>query len=261
MAEIIAVSSNKGGVLKTSLCTNLAGVLADKGHKVLIIDTDNQGNSAVSFGLNPDNFDMTLYDVLVDGVKPDEAIIKVHQNIDLLPSNDDMSFLEFDVLSNLSKYPKPYYLLRDAFKKYDLKKYDYILLDSPPNIGLATGNCLVFADKVLIPFQPEAYSMRSLVKILQAIKNFKNEHNAKLEVLGVIGTLVDSRTVLHSQILSECRKFCFKNDIKMFDEVITKSVRFANSVAYEKLPATLTDKKHPVVKNYYELYKEVFTNG
>ena len=261
MSEIITISSNKGGVLKTSLTVNLAGVLAEKGYRVLVIDADNQGNSAVSFGLNPDNFKMTLYDVLVDGVHPDKAIINVYKNIYLLPSNDDMSFLEFDVLSNLSNYPNPYYLLKDAFKNYDLNQFDFVLLDSPPNIGLATGNCLVFTDKVLIPFQPEAYSMRSLIKILQAINNFKNEHNAKLEVLGVVGTLVDNRTILHSQVIEECRKFCFNNNIKMFDNVITKSVRFASSVAYNKLPATLTDKKHPVVQNYYQLYEEVFNNG
>lgn len=258
MSRKILISSNKGGVLKTSLTVSLGGVLSQKGKKVLIIDSDNQGNAAVSFGLNPDQFELTLYDVLVEGLNPKDAIINVYENIDLLPSNDDMSFLEFDVLSNTNKYPNPFYLLKKAFSNFDLSKYDYVLLDSPPNIGLATGNCLVFADEVLVPFQPEAYSMRSLVKIIQAVNNFKVEHNDNLKILGVVGTLVDTRTNLHSQILQECRRYCLENNIQMFDTTINKSVRFASSIAYEKLPATLTDKNHPLVKSYYELYEEVF---
>jgi chromosome partitioning protein len=261
MAEIWAVSTNKGGVLKTSITTNLGAVFSQMGKKVLIIDTDNQGNSSVSFGINPDKLERTLYDVLVDGFDPKESIINVHKNIDILPSNDDMGFFEIDVLSDRDKYPKPFYLLRDAFKNFDFNQYDLVLIDCPPNIGLTTGNVFCFADKVLVPFQPESYSMRSLVKILNAIKSFKENHNPKLEVLGVVATLVDSRASLHAIILPECRKFCLKQNIKMFETVIPKSIRFANSVAMDKLPATLVDKKHPLVKSYFQLYEEVVNNG
>lgn len=255
----IAISTNKGGVLKTSITTNLAGVLSEK-HKVLIIDTDNQGNAALSFGVNPDTLQNTLYDVLVDGLDPRVAIINVHRNIDILPSNDDMSFLEFDVLTNQQDFPKPFSLLKNAMKWVE-EEYNYILIDSPPTLGLIQGNVLSYASSVLVPFQPENYSMRSLVKILNAIKNFKEQHNPGLTVEGVIPTLVDQRTTLHSQVLQECRKYCIENNIQIFDTVIPKSVRFASSIAYEGKPATLTDKKNPIVSAYFDLLEEVNLNG
>ncbi|RFB09317.1 ParA family protein [Bacillus sp. HNG] len=266
MGHVWAVSTNKGGVLKTSITTNLGGILAEKGYKVLIIDTDNQGNVALTFGKNPDLFENTVYDVLM-GLAAEAAIINVYSDskskglIDLLPSNDDMAFLEFDVLTQQEMYKDPFHLLGQAVSHLK-NKYDYILIDSPPNLGLTAGNVLSFADNVLIPFQPENYSMRSLVKILQAISNFKNEHNSNLNVLGVVATLVDTRTTLHAQVLQECRKYCLENNISMFETVIPRSVRFASSVAYESLPATLSsDKNNKVVLSYHELLDEISEKG
>lgn len=255
MVKKWAISTNKGGVLKTSITTNLAGALCEK-MRILIVDTDNQGNVALSFGKNPDKLETTLYDVLVSGEDPRKAVINVYKNIDVLPANDDMAFFEFDTLSNQGKYPKPFSLLKTALKSIE-GNYDLILVDTPPNLGLTQGNVLSFVDHVLIPFQPENYSMRSLVKILAAINGFKEKHNPELSILGVVATLVDSRTVLHSEILSECRKFCLGKDIKMFDTVIPRSVRFASSIAYAGLPATLTDKNNALVASYFELLKEV----
>jgi len=261
MAKVIAVSTNKGGVLKSSIVTNLAGVLSKKDKKVLIIDTDNQGNAAISYGQNPDNFELTLYDVLLEGVEPEKVILNIYKNIDILPSNDDMGFFEFDVVSQLNKFNEPLALLEKAIKKVK-DHYDVIIIDCPPNLGLVLGNVLKVSDEVVIPFQPEVYSMRSLQKILKQISDFKEKHNPSLEVSGVVGTLVDSRTTLHSQVLQECRKYCFQNDVKMFDTLIPKSVRFANAVAYEKLPATLVDSRaNNLINAYYDLYEEVFNNG
>src|SRR5699024_4301482 len=112
-------------------------------------------------------------------------------------------------------------------------------------------------DEVLIPFQPENYSMRSLIKILDTIDDFKGKYNSKLSVLGIVATLIDSRTVLHSEILQMCRRYAYEKEIKMFDTVIPRSVRFANSVAYEGKPATLTDKSNNLVQSYFELVKEM----
>jgi chromosome partitioning protein len=255
----IAVSTNKGGVLKTSLTTNLAGVLSES-KRILIIDTDNQGNVLVSFGKNPDSVEISLYDVLLGDNKAEDAIINVHKNIDVLPSNDDMSFLEFDVLKDTNKYKQPFNLLSSAVSHLK-EQYDVILIDTPPNLGLVQGNALSFADEVLIPFQPEGYSMRSLVKILKSISDFKTNINHDLRIKGIVGTLVDSRTTLHSEVLQQCRRFCLENDIKIFDTVIPRSIRFASSVAYDRLPATLTERKNPLVQAYFELAEEVFPNG
>lgn len=261
MAKVIAVSTNKGGVLKSSIVTNLAGVLSKKGKKVLIVDTDNQGNTVVTFGENPDKFELTLYDVLLEGIEAKRAIINVHKNIDILPSNDDMGFFEFDVVSQLDKFEKPLGLLKKTIQEVE-NLYDVILIDCPPNLGMILGNVLNVSDEVIIPFQPEVYSMRSLQKILKQIRDFQEKHNPSLKVAGVIGTLVDSRTTLHSEVLQQCRKYCSEKNIRMFDTIIPKSVRFANSVAYERKPATLVESKsNNLINSYHSLYEEVFLNG
>jgi chromosome partitioning protein len=258
MGKVWAISTNKGGVLKTSITTNLAGVLSSK-NRVLIIDTDNQGNCLLSFGKNPDAVKTTLYDVIVQGVAAEKAIVNVYKNIDILPANDDMAFFEFDVLSEPKKYPNPFRLLRDRLQTLKTK-YDYVLVDTPPNLGLTQANVLCFVDQVLIPFQPESYSMRSLVKMIKAIDDFREKHNPKLSVLGVLATLVDMRTNLHTQTLQECRAYCKNRNINMFDAIIPRTVRYAASVAYDRLPATLADPKHLTAKNYYELIEEVEKN-
>ncbi|WP_139692565.1 ParA family protein [Sporolactobacillus terrae] len=258
MCIIIAVANNKGGVLKTTTVTNLAGVASQHGQRVLIVDCDNQSNVSLSFNLNPDSFENTLYDILVDQVDPRYVIEHVTDNIDILPSNDSLSMLEFEVLTNLNQYPRPFYLLRNMIKDV-VNDYDVILLDSPPNLGLVSGNILSFADLVLIPFQPETFSMRSLIKMLSAIDDFKKAHNPKLDVLGVVGTLVNNRTNLHTNILQQCRKFLDHKRIKMFDTIIPRSIRFASSVGFEGLPATLVkeNKNNDIVNAYINLYNEI----
>jgi len=254
MANVWAISTNKGGVLKTSITTNLAGLLSKEG-QVLIIDSDNQGNVALTFGRNPDNYETTLYDVMTDNLPPENAIVNVYKNIDILPSNDDMSFIDIDVWADREKFPNPFNLMKNTLDHLR-DRYEYILIDTPPNIGLCTGNVLTFADKVIIPFQPETYSQRSLMKMLKAVDKFK-PHNPELSVLGIIGTLVDSRTSLHPEMLSKLRQLCLERNIKCFDTVIPRSVRFASSVAYEGLPTTLTDAKQPLISAYSELLIEI----
>lgn len=257
MTRKIAISTNKGGVLKTSITVNLAGILSRDGKRVLIIDTDNQGNTLLSFGINPDDLENTIYNILVDGLDIKKAIIKdVHENIDILPSNDDMGFFEFDILTKIQQYPQPFELLKNKLREVE-SLYDFIIMDTPPNLGLTQGNALTATDEVLIPFQPENYSMRSLVKILSAIQSFKEDHNPSLKVLGVIATLVDQRTVLHSQVMQECRRYCYENNIKMFETVIPRTIRYASSIAYEGLPATLTEKNNNLIQAYIDLKEEI----
>lgn len=258
--KVLAISTNKGGVLKTSMTTNIAGVLAKQGKKVLIIDADNQGDAALSFGKNPDKFKNTLYDVMVDGIHPKHAVVKVHKNIFLLPSNDDMTFLEFDILTNPERQ-KGQFMLMTKSLAHMVNEYDHIIIDTPPNMGLMQGNILCFADQILIPFQPEIYSMRSLTKIIKAVKEFGSRYNPGLSILGVVATLVDNRTNLHLATMAECRKYCKKNNITVFNTAIPKSIKFANSIAYKRKPAVLTEKKNPLVHSYFELTKELFEHG
>lgn len=256
---IYSTTTRKGGVLKTSLTTNIAGVLsADK--KVLIIDTDPQGDCLLTFGRNPDDIKYSLFDVLMGEVPAEQTIVNVAPNIDILPSNDDMVTLEFKVIGDSERFPSPFDLMKQYLARV-VRKYDYVLIDSPGHFGLIQGNILKFADRVIIPFQPETYSMRSLVKILAAIDEFKRLHNSEAEVSGVVATMVESKTVLHSDILSKCRQFCAENNIMLYDSVIPKSIRFASAVAYGNLPATLYDPEHSMSKTYFELTEEVLNHG
>ncbi|PFP29356.1 chromosome partitioning protein ParA [Bacillus sp. AFS073361] len=256
-AKVLACSTNKGGVLKTSVTVNLAGVWASQGKKVLIIDCDNQGNSILSFGHNPDKFENTIYDVLVDGLAAEVARVNVYKNIDVIPANDDMTFFEMDVLTNKGIRELDRFLLLKKAVNHLKSDYDIILVDSPPTLALTQANILSFVDYVVIPFQPEPYSMRSLVKIVQSINTLKLDTNPNIEILGILGTLVDSRANLHTKILQECRQLCEQKGWKLFDTVITRSVRYADEIKEQGLPATLSFPKHPTVKKYFELAKEI----
>jgi len=256
-AKVLACSTNKGGVLKSSVTVNLAGVWASQGKKVLIIDCDNQGNSILSFGHNPDKFEYTVYDVLLDGLAAEAAIVNVYKNIDVLPSNDDMTFFEFDVLTNKDIREKDRFLLLKKAVNHLKESYDIILVDSPPTLALTQANILSFVDYVIIPFQPEPYSMRSLVKIVQSINTLKLDTNPNIEILGILGTLVDSRANLHTEILQECRKLCEQKGWKLFETVISRSIRFADELKQQGLPATLSLPKHNIVKKYFDLAKEI----
>lgn len=267
MARVISIITHKGGTLKTSLVTNIAGVLSQqkidnrflsRRKKVLIVDVDGQGNAGMSFGIKPEkDYEYTIYDVMLEGVEVRKAITNAYKTIDIIGSNTDMISFELDVLA-IKKIPNTQYfnLLKNAIDPIR-EEYDYILIDTPPNLGLIAGNVLTATDDVLIPFHPEPYSMQSLITILKQIKDFKTVLNKNINILGVVGTMVESQTNLHSDILAQCRQLTSQIGVRMFNTVIPKSIRFANSVAYNGLPATLGDKKHKLVQSYFELVEEM----
>lgn len=259
MAEIFAISMNKGGVGKTSLVTNLAGAI-DKQlkKKVLIIDTDGQGNSSIAFGITqPNDIENTIYDVLMGEKKIEDVVIKISSNLHICPANKDMNFLEFDILPNLDKHGEPFKLLSKHVKSIQ-DQYDYIFIDTPPSMGLVSGNVLSVADKVIIPFAPETFGVNGLINVIEGVNDFKSSHNPNLEIAGVVGMMVDSRTSLHPELLKQARMYCYEHDIKMYDTIIPASVRFANATAYDGVPATWTKlKKNDVVQAYHDLLKEV----
>lgn len=254
MGKIYAYMNNKGGILKTSCCVNLAGVLAQKeGNKILIVDCDNQGNVATSFGKNPDQYSNTIFDALVQGLEVKEAIVNVHKNIDAIFANDDMAFFELDIV-NKPEFPNPFVLLKNALEKLR-SEYTHIFIDSPPQMGVVAGNILTCADEIIIPFHPETYSLRSMVKTFRAIENFK-ETNPGLTIAGVVPTKV-KQTVTHNANLQSCREFCYQMNVHVFDTVIPESIRFAEAVGRYGLPLTLTDSKDKAVQPYFNLAEEM----
>ncbi|PGK52463.1 chromosome partitioning protein ParA [Priestia megaterium] len=262
MAQIISVVMNKGGVAKTTLVTNLAGALGiEKNAKVLIVDTDGQGNSTATFGFDPDDFEDTIYDAFTGKRTIEEVTVKVNDNIDLVPANEDMNFLDFDILTNLNEYPNYFTLLKEALRLVD-DKYDYIVIDSPPSMGLVTSNVIVSSDDILLPYIPEPYGAMGLLRVIKAIMKFKDELNPKLNIQGVVGMMVDKRTIVHANFLEQARLYCKQAGVKVMRTTIPKSTVFPKAVAYEHKPAvynTSKGKKHAAA-SYYDLMEEIL-NG
>lgn len=263
-ARVIAVSSNKGGVLKTSVTTNLAGVLANKGKRVLIIDVDSQSNVALTFGINPDEYEEkvkhTIFDLLTatEPLDPTNAILTVDKNIDLMATNDDMIAFEFTVLENLQKFSveRRFFLLKgivDSLREL----YDFILIDTPPNLGLTQGNVLTASDGIIIPFQPETYSMRSLLKSINVFREFKEDNNGNLEIIGIVPTMVKENTMIHRNIIVMLREYGQMNGIKVARNHIPNSIQYAASVGYEERPITISKPKDKLAKVYVDLEKEL----
>lgn len=259
-AEVISVTMNKGGVGKTSFISNLVGAITkETDKKVLIIELEDQGNQSISFGLSPEHIEKTIYDSLIGDIPLKECAIKINDTLDIVPANSDMSFIEFQILPNLAKYSQPFHLLKKLIDEV-VDDYDFIFIDSPPAMGLIVGNALVAANQIIIPFVPEMFAVNGLLRVNNEIINFRNDHNPKLKVAGVVGMMVDSRTTLHSGMLQQARVYCHENDIHMFETVIPRSIRFANS-AVDGKPATWTDQSNHLVSSYYEILDELIERG
>lgn len=259
MAKIIAPSSNKGGVLKTSLAVNLAGVIAKDGKKVLIIDVDNQGNVATSFGIDPDDIEFTIYDLLVNNKKltnPRDCILNVADNLDIIPANDDMAFAEIDILTQPDKYPSPDYmfLLKKAIKHFD-KQYDFIIVDTPPQMGLIAANIFNAVEDIIIPYQPETYAFRSLVKTIRAISNFKKSNDA-LNINEIVPVRV-KRTVLHNALIDTAREFAKANNIHFSQLAIKDSIKYSDNIARYQMPITLRDHIPEEITKYKVIYEKL----
>ncbi|MFP3427071.1 ParA family protein, partial [Pseudoalteromonas sp. SIMBA_162] len=157
-------------------------------------------------GKNPDEFAYGLYDVLIDGIPAEHTIVNVPENIDIIPATVDIVGFDFEVIGNSKKYPRPFELMYKGINHLR-SQYDFILIDTPPSLALMVGNVFTVADGVLIPYAPETYSMRSLIKVIETIQDFKDTYNPDLQLLGVVATLVKTVTTLHTEILDETRKY------------------------------------------------------
>ena len=236
MGRIIAIANQKGGVGKTTTAINLSACLAEAGQKVLLIDIDPQGNATSGVGIDKNNVDKTVYDVILRECSIEDAIIhNVYDNLDELPSNVNLAGAEIDLID----VDRREYVLKDEISKVR-KKYDYIIMDCPPSLSMLTVNAMTAADTVLVPIQCEYYALEGLSQLMYTINLAKKKLNKKLEMEGVVFTMFDARTNLSN----------------VYKTIIPRNIRLAEAPSYGK-PINLYDTKSTGAESYRLLAQEV----
>ncbi len=253
MGRIISVSNQKGGVGKTTTTVNLAAYLAEKGKKVLIIDIDPQGNAGFGIGVNAEEIDTTIYEVMIGELPVKEAIFDTDvENLYLIPSNIHLSGAQVDLLDSDGRE----FILKKFLDEVK-DNFHYIFIDCPPSLGILTLNSLVAADSVLIPLQCEYYALEGLSQLLRIIAMVQEGLNPSLKIEGVVLTMYDSRTNLANHVVDDVRDY-FKD--KVFKTIIPRNVRLSEAPSFGK-PINMYDRGSSGGVTYEQLANEVMKNG
>lgn len=242
---IISVINQKGGVAKTTSTFNIAGNLAGEGYKVLQIDIDPQASLTIANGIEPEEIDKSIYDVLCEGVDIKEVIYEVGDNLSLAVSNLDLSVAEISLVNMMARET----VLKKALRAIR-EDFDYILIDCPPNLGLLTINALCASDRVLIPVSTDYLSLRGVDLLVGTVDKVRDNLNENLEILGLVATMYDSRTRHSNEILD-----IFKEKHNLLG-VISESVRVKDSIL-ASVPLGEFDPGHKTAKEYKEVTDKI----
>lgn len=253
MTKIIAVANQKGGVGKTTTSVNLSAGLATIGKKVLLIDTDPQGNATSGVGVNKSEIEQSIYDVLIDELPLEEIIHKTGiEHLCIAPTTIALAGAEIELVSTISREAR----LKNAIKKVQ-DDFDYIIIDCPPSLGLLTLNALTAADAVIIPVQCEFYALEGLSQLLSTISLVQKHLNEDLLIDGVLLTMFDVRTNLSTQVAEEVKKF-FEDQV--YETIIPRSVRLSEAPSHGE-SILQYDPKSKGAEVYLQFAKEVAQHG
>lgn len=247
LGKIISVANQKGGVGKTTTSVSLSAILAKKGKKILMIDMDPQGNGTSGLGIDK-NVKFSVYDVIIDEVEIENTIQKTEiENLDVCPSNINLAGAEVELVDMEEREKR----LKDKLDKIK-DKYDYIIIDCPPSLGLVTLNAFTASDSVLIPVQCEYYALEGLGQLINTINLVKKHLNKSLYIEGALLTMYDARTNLSNQVVKEVKRY-FED--KVYKVVIPRNIKLSEAPSYG-MPITLYDKRSKGAKCYEKLAKE-----
>ncbi len=251
LGRIIAIANQKGGVGKTTCAINLGGALAEMGHRVLCIDLDPQGNLTVGLGVDLNSVERGMAQVMVESDVPLTSVIRATRtkNLDVAPTTIELSSAEVELMTAIGREMA----LRDKLTADVIDRYSHILIDCPPTLGLLTLNALVAADGVIIPVQTQYYALKGVAALLKIIKTVQTRLNPRLQVLGLLPTFYDSRTILARDMLDSLRDL---GDHQVFRTVIRQSVKIGEAPT-AGVPITTYDARSDAAKSFMDLAKEV----
>jgi chromosome partitioning protein len=253
MGRIIAVANQKGGVGKTTTSINLSACLAAKGKKILVIDIDPQGNTTSGYGIEKNELENTIYELMLGDCSIEDCIIKeVIPNISILPSNVNLAAAEIELIG----VEKKEFILKNEVD-WVKDRYDFIIIDCPPSLNLLTVNAMTTADKVLVPIQCEYYALEGLSQLIHTVNLVKQRLNPALDMDGVVFTMYDSRTNLSAQVVENVKRNLTQ---KVYDTLIPRNIRLAEAPSYGQ-PINIYDPKSAGAESYMSLAEEVIKNN
>ena len=252
MGKIVSIANQKGGVGKTTTAINLSTVLAKKGKKVLMIDADPQGNATSGLGISKDQ-KFSVYDVLIEDIEVENTLQRTKiKGLDLCPSNINLAGAEVQLVSIENRE----YRLKEKLEPVK-EKYDFIIIDCPPSLGLVTLNAFTASDSVLIPIQCEYYALEGLGQLINTIELVRHSTNKSLHTEGALLTMYDVRTNLSNQVVKEVKKYF---DNKVYKNIIPRNVKLSEAPSYG-MPITVYDPRSKGAKSYEKFAKEFLKNN
>ena len=253
MGRTIAIANQKGGVGKTTTAINLSACLAEAGQRVLTIDFDPQGNATTGLGLEKEQIEDTVYELLLGDCTLEHCLMRdVQENLDVLPSDSNLAGAEIELLDVENKES-----VLNGYLETIRDQYDFIIIDCPPSLSLLTINALVAADTVLVPIQCEYYALEGLSQVLRTIGLVRKKMNPSLELEGVVFTMYDARTNLSLQVVENVKQ---NLNERIYKTIIPRNVRLAEAPSHG-MPINLYDSRSTGAESYRLLAAEVISRG